>query len=53
MGPRFLREATDDSPKDPKTAGLSPFVAALCQHGGVSVAISGEDKRDDRKVGLS
>ena len=21
-GPRFLREAMDDSPKDPKTAGL-------------------------------
>ncbi len=21
-GPRFLREATDDSPKDPKIAGL-------------------------------
>ncbi len=22
MGPRFLREATEDSPKDPKIAGL-------------------------------
>jgi len=27
MGPRFLREATDDLPKDPKTAG--PLINAM------------------------
>ncbi len=49
-GPRFLREATDDSPKDPKIAGL-PIRSSAVLEGTLNVFLDGPHAPDVPLVG--